>query len=91
MLDLNDLKLLQFKASWCGPCKAQSKEFEDNNLDIELKPIDIEEEEELCDKYSIKSIPTMILLDNEENELNRWSGFTKTIDINNYIKGIKNE
>ena len=55
MLNLNDLKLLQFKASWCGPCTAQSKEFSNNKLDINLEPIDIEEKEELCDKYNIKS------------------------------------
>lgn len=91
MLDLNDLKLLQFKASWCGPCKAQSKEFSNNRLDINLEPIDIEEKEELCDKYNIKSIPTMVLINNKETELNRWIGFTKAKDINNYIKGIKNE
>ena len=40
------MKLLQFKASWCNPCKLQTKEFEENPLDIELQPIDVDEDNE---------------------------------------------
>lgn len=82
------MKLLQFKAKWCNPCKLQTKEFEENSVDVELEAIDIDEDEEdLTSKYSIRSIPTMVLIDGDK-VINRWTGFTKSSTINEYIKGI---
>lgn len=83
------MKLLQFKASWCNPCKQQTKEFEDNPLNIELQSIDVDEDnEDLVTKYKVMSIPTMILLSDNEEILNRWTGFTKSSTINEFIKGL---
>ena len=82
------MKLLQFKASWCNPCKLQTKEFEENPLDIELQPIDVDEDnEDLTTKYKVMSIPTMILLD-KDTIVNKWVGFTKSSTINEFIKGL---
>ncbi len=83
------MKLLQFKASWCGPCKMQTKEFEENPVDVELEAIDIDEDDkDLATKYSIRSIPTMILLSDNEEILNRWIGVTKSSIINEFITGL---
>ena len=80
------MKLLQFKASWCNPCKQQTKEFEENPVDVELVPIDVDEDDkDLATKYSIRSIPTMILLSDNEEILNRWTGVTKSSIINEFI------
>ena len=82
------MKLLQFKASWCNPCKLQTKEFEENPLDIKLQPIDVDEDnEDLATKYKVMSIPTMILLD-KDTIVNKWVGFTKSSTINEFIKGL---
>ena len=82
------MKLLQFKASWCNPCKLQTKEFEENPLDIELQPIDVDEDnEDLATKYKVMSIPTMILLD-KDTIVNKWVGFTTSSTINEFIKGL---
>lgn len=83
------MKLLQFKAVWCGPCKQQTKEFEENPLDVELVALDIDEEKnaELLSKYSIRSIPTMILVGNKDEVINRWTGVTKSSTINEFIHG----
>lgn len=83
------MKLLQFKASWCNPCKQQTKEFEDNPLNIELQSIDVDEDnEDLATKYKVMSIPTMILLSDNEEILNRWTGLTKSNTINEFIVGL---
>ena len=83
------MKLLQFKAVWCNPCKMQTKEFEDNPLNIELQPIDVDEDnEDLATKYKVMSIPTMILLSDNEEILNRWTGLTKSNTINEFIVGL---
>ena len=80
------MKLLQFKAAWCNPCKLQTKEFEENPLDIELQPIDVDDDnEDLATKYKVMSIPTMILLSDNEEILNRWTGLTKSNTINEFI------
>lgn len=83
------MKLLQFKAVWCNPCKQQTKEFEENPVDVELVPIDVDEDDkDLATKYSIRSIPTMILLSDNEEILNRWTGVTKSSTINEFIEGL---
>lgn len=83
------MKLLQFKAVWCNPCKQQTKEFEENPVDVELVPIDVDEDDkDLATKYSIRSIPTMILLSDNEEILNRWTGVTKSSIINEFITGL---
>ena len=83
------MKLLQFKASWCNPCKQQTKEFEENPVDVDLEAIDVDDDnEDLATKYKVMSIPTMILLSDNEEILNRWTGLTKSNTINEFIVGL---
>lgn len=85
------MTLLKFWASYCGPCKQQTKHFEDNPLDIKIVPIDIDDDEEgLADQYKVRSIPTLILLDDSKGEeIKRWVGFTTSETINSYINETK--
>lgn len=84
------MKLLQFKANWCGPCKQQTKLFEEVPLSIELQGIDIDEDpDNLVNKYEIRSVPTMVLIDKEGEILKKWTGITSTSTIEEYIKTIK--
>ena len=83
------MKLLQFKAVWCNPCKQQTKEFEENPVDVELVPIDVDEDDkDLATQYGIRSIPTMILVGDNDEVINRWTGVTKSSTINEFIKGL---
>lgn len=83
------MKLLQFKASWCNPCKQQTKEFEENPVDTELVPIDVDEDEEdLATKYNVRAVPTMVLVGDNDEVLNKWVGITKSSTINEFIKGL---
>lgn len=80
------MKLLQFKAVWCSPCKMQTKEFEENPIDVEVVAVDIDEDkEDLSTKFSIRAIPTMILIGDNDEMLHRWTGYTKSSTINGFI------
>ena len=83
------MTLLQFKAVWCNPCKQQTKEFKENPVDVELEAIDVDEDDkDLATKYSIRSIPTMVLVGDNDEVINRWTGVTKSSTINEFIKGL---
>ena len=67
-------KIIKFGASWCAPCKALAPIIEEISQDerfkeIEFSEIDIDNDEDLLtEKYGIRNIPTLIML-NEEGEV----------------------
>lgn len=63
--------LLDFWASWCGPCKMLSPvvdEIADENPDIKVGKINVDEENELAAKFGISSIPTLVVMKNGKIE-----------------------
>lgn len=86
------MKLLQFKAEWCNPCKLQTKEFESNKLNVELNAINVDDDpDDLTNQYKVRSIPTMVLINDNGEEINRWSNFTKVSTINEFIDSYDKE
>ena len=66
------MNILKFFGSWCNPCKALSKNLEDAG--IEHKSIDVDENEELTEKYNVMSVPTIVVIDEDDNEVGRFIG-----------------
>ena len=66
------MNILKFFGSWCNPCKALSKNLEDAG--IEHKSINVDENEELTEKYNVMSVPTIVVLDEDDNEVGRFVG-----------------
>lgn len=66
------MNILKFFGSWCNPCKALSKSLEDAG--IEHQSIDVDENEELTEKYNVRSVPTIVILDKDDNEIGRFTG-----------------
>lgn len=63
--------LLDFWASWCGPCKMLSPvvdEIADEIPDIKVGKINVDEENELAAKFGISSIPTLVVMKNGKIE-----------------------
>jgi len=72
-------KVIKISATWCMPCHAYAKTFEavkadERFKDIEFEELDAEENEELCEKYGVRSIPTTIMLDENGEVLLSFSG-----------------
>jgi thioredoxin 1 len=62
--------VVDFWASWCGPCKALAPILEEVDAElagtIKVAKINIDEEEELAAQFRVMSIPTLLLFKNGE-------------------------
>ena len=59
------MELLDFYADWCGPCqmlKPVIEDFEKLHPEIKVTSINIDDEEELAEKYGVSSIPCLVVL-----------------------------
>ena len=58
--------LLDFWASWCGPCRMLSPivdEIAEEHTDIKVGKVNVDEQQELAATFNVMSIPTLIVLD----------------------------
>ena len=58
--------LLDFFATWCGPCKMLAPildEIAEEREDIKVCKVDVDQEPELAAQYQVVSIPTLFVLE----------------------------
>ena len=79
------MKILKFYSPCCGQCKVVTKEFKDHPIDASVKDINVMENPEIADKYNVKSLPTILLLNDKEEVLETWHGIVKSEVINSKI------
>jgi thioredoxin 1 len=64
-LNDNPMVVVDFWAAWCGPCRAFSPVFEaasEKNADVVFGKVNTDEEPELAQMFSIRSIPTLMIV-----------------------------
>lgn len=75
--------LLDFWATWCGPCQMIAPVLEQiaaEREDITIAKVDTDKEMELAIQFGIVSIPTLILMDKGQ-VVNKLIGFRPKADI----------
>lgn len=68
--------LLDFWASWCGPCRMVLplvEQIAEERSDIKVCKINVDEQPELAAQFNVMSIPTLVVLEGGK-ELQRVSG-----------------
>ena len=72
------LSLIDFSATWCGPCKMLTpvleKVSDDLNDKVSFYHLDVDESPDASSKFGIRGVPTMIVFHNGE-EIDRMVGF----------------
>ena len=80
------MKVVKFYSPCCGQCRVVAREFKDNPINVPIEDINVVEEPEVADKYNVKGLPTILLLNDKEEILETWHGIVKSEVINNKIK-----
>lgn len=85
---IKDKTIVDFYATWCGPCKMLGPVFEsvsEEVSDIKFVKVDIDKHEDLCREYKVMSVPTLILFENGK-EVRRSIGFIPKEKLIEFIK-----
>jgi len=64
-------QILYFTASWCGPCRILGPIMESVKGQVNYSKLDVDAEQDLAVKYKVRSVPTLVLVENgvEKNRL----------------------
>ena len=86
----NGVTLVDFFATWCGPCKMLGPVLEEIASDLQGKvnviKVDIDQSPELADQFRISSVPTMILF-KDGNRSETMVGFSPKASIMEVLEG----
>lgn len=83
----DELVLVDFFATWCGPCRMLSPIIEEvsNEENVKVIKVDVDKHEDIAKRFGIMSIPTVIVFKNGE-EVNKNIGLVSKEEILSWIK-----
>lgn len=75
----------KFGAEWCGPCMVLNKTLS-QVTGVEIIKYDADDDAELFDRYGIRSVPTMVFKDENDNIVKKTTGAITLADINKILE-----
>ena len=67
----NGRVIVDFWAPWCGPCKMQKPQmdkFSKEQEEVNVVMINVDEHSDIAQKYGVRSIPTILYLEDGEEK-----------------------
>ena len=63
VLENDGIVLVDFSATWCGPCKMQKPVLEEleDEVDFDIYSVDVDDNPTLAGKYNVNAVPSMML------------------------------
>lgn len=83
----DEFVLVDFFATWCGPCKMLGPVLEDlsnDRADIKIVKVDIDQSRSLAREYGVMSVPTLFLFKNGQI-VSQKSGYMPKEMLTNWI------
>jgi thioredoxin 1 len=83
------MKVLKFYADWCGPCKIQSQIIKNagDKITTTIENVNIDDNLFMAQDFNVRGVPTMVLVDDTENEIKRHVGVLKEEELIEWLKG----
>jgi thioredoxin 1 len=77
------VRLMDFYADWCGPCKTQDpilEELAEDYEEVSFEKIDVDDKQDVANQYQVRSLPTVVV-ENDDGIVDRFVGVTQREDI----------
>lgn len=79
--------VIDFYATWCGPCKMMMPNFEalsSKREDLEMVKVEVDSMMEVAEEFKVMSIPTIVVL-KDNSEKSRSTGYKSEADLDRFI------
>ena len=81
-------KIIYFTAKWCGPCKTLGPIMESLKGQVDYQKVDVDDNNnDLSMQYGVRSVPSLILLDETGEIKGRLVGIQSKDQILNFYNG----